>query len=62
MSRIKNKSTDITKKKSHVCKESHDCCCSISSLDPDEKCPVHGGGEWPPRCQSCGKFMKKIYQ
>ena len=42
---------------SHVCKESRTCCCYQLALEPDEKCPVHGAGEWPPRCETCGKFI-----
>lgn len=41
----------------HPCRESRTCCCSISGLEPNERCPVHGCGEWPPRCELCGKFL-----
>lgn len=44
--------------KPHVCRESRSCVCSIQALEPDEECPVHGVGEWPPRCDVCGRFMK----
>lgn len=33
------------------------CCCSMTALEPDERCSQHGAGEWPPRCHWCGKFM-----
>jgi hypothetical protein len=39
--------------------ESQACICSIVAYEPDESCPRHGGGIWPPRCQNCGKFMKR---
>lgn len=41
----------------HICRESNVCVCSISALEPDEQCPVHGA-PWPPRCCVCGKWMK----
>ncbi len=34
------------------------CCCSVQELEPNEDCPIHGCGEWPPRCVVCGQFMK----
>lgn len=43
----------------HECKEATGCCCSIGGLEPNDDCPVHGCGEWPPRCQTCGKFIKR---
>jgi hypothetical protein len=27
------------------------------ALEPDERCPVHGPGEFPPRCAECGRFL-----
>lgn len=33
------------------------CICYLLAQEPDEKCPIHGGGEWPPRCAHCGRFM-----
>lgn len=43
----------------HVCHELDFCICGIVALEPDERCPIHGGTrEWPPRCCECGKFMK----
>ena len=44
--------------KSHICHESKTCCCSLQVLEPDEECPVHGWGEYPPRCEICGRFVK----
>jgi len=42
----------------HVCAPSRTCCCYQLALEPHENCPIHGGGEWPPRCAECGKFLK----
>jgi hypothetical protein len=42
----------------HTCGESRTCCCSVIGIEPNERCPVHGTGEWPPRCGICGKFLK----
>lgn len=33
------------------------CLCSANSDSPNEACPIHEGGEWPPRCADCGRFM-----
>jgi hypothetical protein len=41
-----------------VHERSHTCCCSMSGYEPNENCPVHGCGEWPPRCCKCGQFIK----
>ena len=43
--------------KKHICKRNRSCLCSLQALEPDEQCPIHGGGEWPPRCVECGKFL-----
>jgi len=43
---------------SHICHESKTCVCDILALEPDESCPQHGMGEWPPRCAVCGRFLK----
>ena len=43
----------------HECKESIYCHCYIGGDTPDEKCPIHGWGEWPPRCGECGRFIKR---
>lgn len=45
--------------KEHECKESKLCSCSMTALEPDEECPVHGAGEWPPRCCVCGRYIKR---
>ncbi len=42
----------------HVCQRSDTCSCSITDMEPNEECPVHAAGEWPPRCEKCGRFMK----
>ena len=44
--------------KRHQCRRSRTCCCSSQALEPDDECPIHGAGEWPPRCCVCGRFMK----
>lgn len=31
-------------------------------MEPDEECPIHGAGEWPPRCCICGRFLKRKYE
>ncbi len=41
----------------HVCKRPTACCCSIQGLEPAEDCPIHGSGEWPPRCAICGRLL-----
>lgn len=48
--------------KPHECHEDNSCCCSMQALEPDEECPVHGFGEWPPRCGICGRFIKRTYE
>lgn len=45
--------------KPHECKESTTCTCYILADEPNEECPQHGGGEWPPRCGECGRFLKR---
>ena len=47
------------KRKKHVCKESNYCICSQFALEPNENCPIHGAGEYPPRCMYCGEFIKR---
>jgi hypothetical protein len=42
----------------HVCAESESCCCSLTALEPDEDCPIHGN-PWPPTCGACGRFVKR---
>jgi len=41
----------------HVCHEIQSCICHISATEPDEGCIIHGGGPWPPRCDTCGRFL-----
>lgn len=41
----------------HVCARPSTCKCSPVGDEPNELCPVHGGGEWPPRCAECGRLM-----
>lgn len=43
----------------HMCHEAKSCCCSITALEPDEDCPVHAQGPWPPRCEVCGRFIMR---
>jgi hypothetical protein len=45
--------------KPHVCREGATCTCNTQALEPDENCPVHGFGPYPPRCVECGRFMKR---
>jgi len=47
------------KPKNHKCVESTTCCCDIQKLEPNENCPIHGYGQWPPRCEICGQFMNR---
>lgn len=41
----------------HLCRRPTLCCCGIALLEPVEECLVHGIGEWPPRCEECGRFV-----
>jgi hypothetical protein len=34
------------------------CNCSIEALEPKDTCPIHGAGDWPPRCEECGQLLK----
>lgn len=45
--------------KKHECRESKTCKCYQLALEPRENCPVHGSGEWHPRCEVCGRFLKR---
>jgi hypothetical protein len=45
--------------KDHVCRESETCECAIQALEPKETCPVHGSGQWPPKCAVCGRFIRR---
>jgi hypothetical protein len=44
--------------KPHIHQRPHTCCCSLSALEPADNCPIHGGGDWPPRCEICGQFVQ----
>lgn len=44
--------------KEHECRENKTCTCYLLADEPNEDCPVHGSGLWPPRCEICGRFMK----
>lgn len=44
--------------KEHKCRESETCMCGLLAYEPNDRCPIHGCGEWPPRCEVCGRFMK----
>ena len=41
----------------HKCRESVACTCDTMAMEPDEECPQHGLGPWPPRCVECGRFL-----
>lgn len=38
-------------------KEADYCVCDSQALEPNDECPIHGAGEFPPRCMYCGCFM-----
>ena len=38
----------------HRCHETKICCCSMSALEPEDTCPIHGY-DYIPRC-FCGRF------
>lgn len=42
----------------HKCERPNWCRCNLDALEPNEDCPIHGCGEFPPRCMYCGRFMK----
>jgi hypothetical protein len=42
----------------HTCKRNKSCTCEMWMYEPSDDCPIHMGGEWPPRCVICGRFMK----
>ena len=42
----------------HKCKKRDYCICNMMASEPNENCPIHGHGEWPPRCVVCGRFVK----
>lgn len=41
----------------HICSEVDYCLCDTMALEPNEDCPIHGPGPFPPRCAICGRFM-----
>ena len=43
---------------SHVHQESKTCKCSMTALEPNEDCPIHGYPR-PPKCEICGQFVKR---
>lgn len=46
----------------HKCRESQTCSCYLLATEPNENCPVHGAGEWPPRCEECGRYLKREHE
>lgn len=50
--------TPKIKGRRHKCERSKVCSCSMSAMEPDENCEVHGLGEYPSRCGTCGRFIK----
>ena len=32
--------------------------CDCWGWEPNERCPIHGQGEFSPRCCLCGQFIK----
>lgn len=42
----------------HECRESTVCQCRMDADEPDERCPVHGAGMYPPKCAVCGRYMR----
>jgi hypothetical protein len=49
--------SDVRDSVQHVCKRDRTCRCSVIGLEPDDNCPIHGCGEWPPRCGECGRYI-----
>jgi hypothetical protein len=49
----------IDESATHVCAERDYCTCQTYALAPDDTCTVHGVGDWPPRCDECGRFVKR---
>jgi hypothetical protein len=41
----------------HTCHRNRSCTCSIQGLEPDDDCPIHSDGEFPPRCCVCGRLL-----
>lgn len=42
----------------HICRAGHTCKCYALASEPNQHCPIHGDGYWPPRCEICGRFIK----
>jgi hypothetical protein len=42
----------------HECQRPRTCSCGATADEPGDDCPIHGSGEWPPRCATCGRMMK----
>lgn len=42
---------------SHVCERIDYCICDTMAMEPNEDCPLHGHGPFPPRCGHCGRFL-----
>jgi hypothetical protein len=45
----------------HRCRKSDVCRCYPLALEPNERCPLHGCGDWPPRCGECGRFIRFLH-
>lgn len=43
----------------HECRESTVCRCRMDADEPDDRCPVHGMGMYPPKCAECGRYMRR---
>jgi hypothetical protein len=43
----------------HICAQKKYCICSIGALEPDDNCPLHGHANNPPKCDTCGRFIKR---
>ena len=41
----------------HKCRAMTGCICWTGDLEPDDNCPMHGSGAWPPQCEVCGRFL-----
>jgi len=46
--------------KKHTCQVDTGCSCYQGASEPAEDCAVHGSGTFPPRCATCGKFMRWV--
>jgi hypothetical protein len=45
---------------SHQCSRALVCSCSPLFGERNPQCRVHGRGEWPRRCDECGRFMRDV--